>query len=732
MAIHDFKCKYCGGELESFDGSATVGKCIYCGSRQTLPKLFSDTRATLFERANHFRRSNAFDKAEALYEQILNEDPTDPEAYWSIVLCRYGIEYVEDPRTKQRIPTVNRTQFTPIFADEDYKCAIKYATQEQKELYVAEAETIDTIQKGILDISRKEEPFDIFICYKETDDSGKRTRDSVLAQELYHELTRDGYKVFFAKVTLQGKLGSAYEPYIFSALNSAKVMVVLGTKPEHFEAVWVRNEWSRFLSMIKNGERKVLIPAYRDMDAYDMPVEFAHLQALDMSRLGFMQDLIDGIEKIADHSKTVTQRRAPEPEFKKPEPEPIIKPQPEIKKPESSRAAAPTPPKKKRPIVLIAVILACAIIIGVLAIALGSNSQNNNENSEPEITTIEETTTAEETQTYSEGLEFAKNGDGYSVTDIGSCTDTDIVIPSTYNGKPVTSIGYAAFFDCSNLTSITIPDSVTSIGADAFACCSKLTSIAIPDSVTSIGGSAFYGCSNLTSITIPDSVTSISSAAFSDCSNLTSITVGINNTAYKSLDGNLYTKDGKTLLQYAIGKTVTSFTIPDSVTSIGDGAFEYCSKLTSITIPDSVTSIDGYAFSDCSSLTIITIPDSVTSIGGWAFEDCSSLTSVTFGENSQLTSIGADAFYGCSNLTSITIPDSVTSIGADAFRDCSLLTSITIPEGVTSIGQYAFYECFSLTTVYYTGTQDQWNNISIGNYNDDLISATKVYNYVAE
>ncbi len=147
-------------------------------------------------------------------------------------------------------------------------------------------------------ISQKEEPFDVFICYKETDNNGRRTQDSVLATELYHELTKEGFKVFFSRITLEDKLGVAYEPYIFAALNSAKVMVALGTKPDHFNAVWVKNEWSRYLSLIKNGANKILIPAYRDMDPYDLPEEFSHLQAQDMSKLGFMQDLVRGIKKL--------------------------------------------------------------------------------------------------------------------------------------------------------------------------------------------------------------------------------------------------------------------------------------------------------------------------------------------------------------------------------------------------------------------------------------------------
>ena len=295
MAI--FRCKMCGGALEV--NNETVAVCEYCGIQQTLPRLDDERKANLYDRANHFRRNNEFDKAVGIYEQILNEDNTDSEAYWSLVLCRYGIEYVEDPSCHKRVPTVNRAQFTSIYDDEDYKSALHYADAMQKSIYEEEAKVINEIQKGILAISSQEEPFDVFICYKETDANGRRTQDSVLATELYHELTRDGFKVFFSRITLEDKLGTAYEPYIFAALNSSKVMVVIGTRAEYFNAVWVKNEWSRYLALIKNGERKMLIPAYKDMDPYDLPEEFSHLQAQDMSKLGFMQDLVRGIKKIA-------------------------------------------------------------------------------------------------------------------------------------------------------------------------------------------------------------------------------------------------------------------------------------------------------------------------------------------------------------------------------------------------------------------------------------------------
>ena len=297
-----FKCKMCGGTIE-FEPGATIGTCDSCGTVQTLPRLDDDRKANLYDRADHFRRNNDYDKAMGIYEQILNEDNTDAEAYWSLVLCRYGIEYVEDPATHKRVPTVNRAQFTSVFADEDYRAAIAHADGAQREIYEAEAKTIDEIQKGILAISEEEEPFDVFICYKETDESGKRTVDSTIANDIYYQLTQEGFKVFFAAITLEDKLGQEYEPYIFAALNSARVMIVIGSKPEYLNAVWVKNEWSRYLALMAKDRKRLLIPCYRDMDPYDLPEELSSLQSQDMNKIGFMQDLLRGVRKVLDADK---------------------------------------------------------------------------------------------------------------------------------------------------------------------------------------------------------------------------------------------------------------------------------------------------------------------------------------------------------------------------------------------------------------------------------------------
>ena len=394
-----------------------------------------------------------------------------------------------------------------------------------------------------------------------------------------------------------------------------------------------------------------------------------------------------------------------------------------------------------------------------------------------------------------EGIIYDISADGtYAMVKGYEGDETDIVIANEYEGLPVTSIfenafqgtyitsviipdgvtsiGENAFSDCTSLTSVTIGNGVISIGEDAFRECTSLTSVyitdianwcgiafgcefanpvyyaenlylngelvtelVIPDSVASIGDFAFCGCTSLTGVTIPDGVNSIGLGAFYGCTSLTSIKVDANNTAYKDIDGNLYSKDGKTLIQYALGKTDESLTIPDGVVSIDVAAFAECTSLTSVTIPDGVTSIGYMAFYECTSLTSVTIGDSVTSIGDLAFSDCSSLTSVTIGSN--VTSIGSSAFIGCSSLTSVTISDSVISIGDGAFYKCTSLTSVTIPDSVTSIGEGAFYHCTSLTSVSigkgvtsigeaaflgcssltsikYKGTEEQWKAVTKG------------------
>ena len=295
MAI--IKCKMCGGDLRLEEGS-TVCECEYCGTRQTVPSADNEKKLTLFSRAGRLLRGCEFDKAAGIFETIIADFPEEAEAYWGLVLCKYGIEYVDDPATGKKIPTCHRSSFDSVLDDPNYEQACENTDAIARRVYRDEARQIEDLRKQIIEVSGKEEPYDVFISYKETDEHGDRTLDSVIAQDIYTELTEKGYRVFFSRISLEDKLGTEYEPYIFAALNSAKLMLVVGTDYENFDSVWVKNEWSRFLKLIASGQKKTLIPVFKNMDAYDMPKEFAKLAAQDMGKVGAMQDLVRGVDKL--------------------------------------------------------------------------------------------------------------------------------------------------------------------------------------------------------------------------------------------------------------------------------------------------------------------------------------------------------------------------------------------------------------------------------------------------
>ena len=290
------KCKMCGGDLELTQGSS-IATCEFCGSQQTVPAADDEKKLVQFERAERLRKNCEFDKAAGVYESIVADFRQESEAYWGLVLCKFGIEYVDDPATGKKVPTCHRSSFDSIMDDTDFEQALENADAEARKVYREEAKQIEEIRRGILAVSSKEEPYDVFICYKETAPNGDRTLDSVLAQDIYTALTDKGYRVFFSRITLEDKLGLEYEPYIFAALNSAKVMLAVGTDYEYYNAVWVKNEWSRYLKLMEKDKEKHLIPCFKGIDAYDMPKEFARLQAQDLSKMGAIQDIVRNMEK---------------------------------------------------------------------------------------------------------------------------------------------------------------------------------------------------------------------------------------------------------------------------------------------------------------------------------------------------------------------------------------------------------------------------------------------------
>ena len=290
----DLKCKSCGFPLVVKPGEV-VTKCEACGLVNTLPSMDTDQKILRCNHANDYRQNCEFDQAAQLFQDILKEDAREPEAYWGLVLCKYGVQYVDDPKDGHRVPTCNRIQSTPITTDVDYQRALTYADASRLGVYQYQAKEIDEIQKKIIEISSHEKPYDVFICYKELDNlTGQRTQDSVLAQELYRELTDYHLRVFFSRITLREKLGVEYEPYIYAALTSAPVMIHVTTSYNNSNAPWVKNEWSRYLSLKNSGSDKSFTVAYKGLNPdIALPKEFSGKQASDLSRVGAMQEIAE-------------------------------------------------------------------------------------------------------------------------------------------------------------------------------------------------------------------------------------------------------------------------------------------------------------------------------------------------------------------------------------------------------------------------------------------------------
>ena len=357
---------------------------------------------------------------------------------------------------------------------------------------------------------------------------------------------------------------------------------------------------------------------------------------------------------------------------------------------------------------------------------------------------------------YTDGLEYELSADGqsYSVSGIGTATDNKLIIPYFYENKPVitiledafagldltsavipgniTTIDQGAFWGCESLVSVTINNGVKLIEFEAFECCTSLTNVFIPNSVTKIGSAAFSSCINLTSVYIGSGVSTIDLFAFVDCPKLQSIDISPNNSSYRTIDGNIYSKDSKTLVYYASANNASNFTIPNDVSIIGESAFYNCDNLTSVTIPTSVTTISDYAFENCDNITNITIPNSVTTIGNYAFQNCYSITNITI--TSSVTNIGEAAFCKCDNLTTLTILcNGEISIGYCAFYSCPVLTNVILSTGVTNIDSFAFAWCTSLTSIKFRGTQAQWNSITKRRgWDSNTGDYTITYNYTGE
>ena len=679
--MHLNVCKSCGGETVR-QGNYYV--CKFCGNKWMIDAA-EDVHVV--DRANAWAalRDCDFERSAELFENIIYKDPKGHEAYWGRALANAGIMYVTDYHENKKVPTCNSISEASFLESADVRKAISLAPVDIANTYRSQATQIENIRVEWVKKASREPAYDVFICFKDSDrENGiERTPDSYDAQELYSLLTDEGYKVFFSRVSLRGKVSEHYEPYIYNALRTAKVMIVFGEKPEYFNAVWVKNEWIRFRAMIERGEKdpKSLVVVYKNMSPSDLPMGLKNRQCLCESELTFLEDLKRHINKIIH--------------------------------PERDRGAAAYAPaydvapaqKKKKKVggVIAAVAVAMALCIGLafaiprlgsiitqteetfdVSVEIGGNinrpiytiapdgeltveklppsdDKNNNGIPDDEEGFLEDDGIPDyEFPNYNLGgnggfevIEPDVDIDGDGVIDNpsdGGATDdelvadglrftygaeagayevsmiyqrrTEYVIPSEFRGEPVTGIGYGAFMGCDTLISVVIPDSVTYIADNAFQDCTMLQEIILPDSVAFIGDEAFSGCTALEKVQVGPRFLELGTDVFYRCTSLKEIVVPDDNPIFSSDNGILYSRDGNCLIRYPSGRTDASFEIPRGVDSIGVAAFEGCIYLENVIIPEGVNGIGQGAFEDCSSLTTVSIPTSMVAIDFNAFKNC--------------------------------------------------------------------------------------------------------------
>ena len=635
-------CRVCGGALKN---CGTYYKCVCCDTEYRIDDSMTKAEVeAYFDRLNDFADAERnlsvapprFDEAESEFSLIVQKYPDWSAGYWGLVRAKFGIKFERDLSGKA-VPSCYKSTYEDFRDTDEYKKAVALAeTPELRQSYEKMAEYIARVAKEWRAEAQKYD-YDVFISFKASNDlDGSETRDAREMHKLYDLLKDKGYRVFFSPVTLlmDGVGGKGSEPYIFNALDKAKALIVYGSKKEYFSSTWVQNEWQRYLRAIKVGKKgkDSLLVLYEGFNPKELPQGLRRIQGIEYGISAYPAVLF-ALERVFRNKEEAARDR--EQELRRAE--------------EKKRKAEQENAQKMQD------------MMAQLAAMQAELARLRSES-------VLKTTVF--------GPYYGQDESDFQIVD-GMLVQyrgeqKNVIVPDI-----VTSIGFAAFEGCSELTSITIPNSVTEIWDAAFEGCSGLTSITIPNSVMSIGNSAFEGCGGLTSITIPNSVTRIGDNAFEGCCRLTSIK------------------------------------IPNSVIEIGDSAFEGCIELTSIEILDSVMSIGKDAFKDCAGLSHITVEKGnqrYYSAGDCIIDKC--YASLILGcKNSIIPAdgsimvIGKGAFSGCSGLTNITIPNSVTSIGDGAFWGCSGLTNIMIPNSVTSIGDGAFWGCSGLMSI----TVDQEN-----------------------
>ena len=769
-------CNNCGGEYEYRHGKWI---CRWCGAYK--PESITNEEATLLYTAYQKLRLADFAEAEQEFDDILIKYPENPNAYWGRLMARYGIKYEQDFDGRM-IPTCYASAIGSLTSANDYRMALKYADKESGAFYRSQAAYIERVRAEWVEKAKREKPYDIFICYKESDPSRgiERTEDSYAAQELYLHLVRKGYRVFYSRESLIDKAGEKYEPYIFQALSTANVMIVYGSDPEYIRSTWLKNEWMRYAKYMRAGEKKQgsLIVACDGFSPSELPTALSSVQCLNAAKKSFYSDLDDAIaalfrEKERSPVGTAGQKNKflsvtaallllaviggaawlffSGADSEAPKDPPCVH---EIK---TEAAVAPTCTddgytESKRCILCGETLLAPQKLPALGHTPNGQPDCNRNRNCKTcgiLLSTAGAHTFVKNIcsacgarETVSEGLQYTVNSDKATctVTGIGTCRDTELNIPCDIDGYTVTAIKENAFSSCSDLVSVRIAETVKTVGYGAFSDCPNLTTAVFPDSVTDISGYVFESCANLTSVTLGKGITVIAEGTFYGAG-LTSMALPI---GVKRIDDGAFAETNLTELRYE--GTTAQWTDGALVRGTywadgADGFTVYCADgivtwdgkvrpfsegLAFDSDGHGVASVtDKYACPD----TELVIPseyngEPVKAVEDFAFEGAN-LTEVIFAVG--MEKIGEAAFRGCDELARVMMPEGVEHIGYGAFFYCGKLTEVLIPRSVTAVEGEAFRGCESLRMIRYGGTTEQWSEIEFGENWDSETGDYTVY-----
>ncbi|MDE5602017.1 MAG: leucine-rich repeat protein [Clostridia bacterium] len=695
------KCPTCGGRLELISNNKYECRC--CHNVYEMHEGNTSLYDSL-QTASTFRESLNFKQAEMLYKNMLkkyaNEDLSD--VYWNLLLCEQRVMFETDQNGEQ-FPSFYDIAQTEIDESEYYSKAIEYAQEYDSNKLMCFVDLANKMQEAkskYRTIKNSTKPYDIFICFKKSSlvDPDKLTKDYQLAYDLYNHLSTS-YKVFFSERSLDNIVIREYEPNIYHALYTAKIMLVLCSDIDYLNSQWVRNEWSRFKMMTRtSAQAKSIIPIFIDgFSPEQLPDELRSCQGYNndiylMQKLGSaIKAIINPVDKeaeIAAKLQAELQAQKAEMSAQMEQQMNALKEQlaehktvaTEIETPQNYIVPYGTKEIRNQQFQWRQDLTSISIPNTVTSIDYMAfwNCQNLAKINIPDSVEHIGNNAFLNTKWYDNqpnGVVYAGKvaykykGDKHSIT--------SIVIK-----EGTKSIATHAFEECSELTSVTIPDSVTSIDYNAFSGCSKLANVTIPDSVNVIDSFAFCKCSELTSVKIGKSVAKIAPSAFWDCP-LTDIVIAPDNPNYHYANNCIIETKSKTLISVFRNSTIPN---DGSITTIGGSAFYNCNELTNITIPNSVTNISNFAFSGCSELANVIISPNVTSIG-------------------------TEAFSECSKLISITIPDGVTVIDYATFKNCYNLTSVTMTKNLTNIGNEVFQKCRNLSDIHFNGTKKEWKKI---------------------